>query len=359
MRYAKIGIGILTLFLTALAGNVSWGQETTPEVTASIEPSPTSTSTSTPTPTPTNTPTWTPVVITQPPVVITLPVIITQPAVVITQPPVVITQQVIIQQPAIVPLPTAVPNNGNTDTTSSNAPAYGWTRFESIAFIPVIGTWNFRSNRNASDGAYHESADQGALFRLAFDGDGVRLGFRVRRNGGDFHLRLDNNLLGVFSARLNTDGDEAEHSVVTEEYFFDSGYHVLDIFISNLPEHGAVGIDFVEVFNGPPLPVQVDDVTGRHDVKSVQQISAPPTPMPTATDIPLQPLIIEVLVAYDENANGNADLNEGVRDMSIRLLDAVNGDLLVSDFTDNQGSLRLQVMTAHDVIIYIPVLGQS
>jgi hypothetical protein len=52
-------------------------------------------------------------------------------------------------------------------------------------------------------------------------------------------------------------------------------------------------------------------------------------------------------------------MNEGVRDISVRVLDAVNGDLLASDFTDSQGSLRLQIITAHDVIIYIPVLGQS
>jgi hypothetical protein len=358
MRYAKIGIGILTLLLTALAGNVSWGQEITPEVTDVVEPTSTATNTSAPTPTATNTPTWTAVVITQPPIIVTIPVIITQPAIVITQPPIVITQQVVIQQPVIVPLPTAVPSNGNNaENTNSNAPAYGWTRFESIAFIPVIGTWNYRSNRNASDGAYHESADQGALFRLPFDGDGIRLGFRIRRNGGDFHLRLDNETLAVFSTNSLT--DEAEYSVVTEEYFIESGYHVLDIYISNLPEHGAIGIDFVEIFNGPPLPVQVEDVTGRNDVARVQLISSPPTPIATATNTPLQPLVIEVLVAYDENANNNADMNEGVRDISVRVLDAVNGDLLASDFTDSQGSLRLQIMTAHDVIIYIPVLGRS
>ena len=59
MRYAKIGIGILTLLLTALAGNVSWGQEITPEVTDVVEPTSTATNTSTPTPTATDTPTWT------------------------------------------------------------------------------------------------------------------------------------------------------------------------------------------------------------------------------------------------------------------------------------------------------------
>jgi hypothetical protein len=290
------------------------------------------------------------VVITQPPVVIT------QPPIVITQPPIIITQPVPVPPPVIIPLSTAVPSPAG-GITEPITPPYGWTRYESNAFIQVVGHWRLRTNQNASDGAYYEVAASGALLRFAFEGDGIRLGFRVRSYGGDFQMRLDNELLDAFSATL-VDGN-AEHSVMTREYFVDPGYHVLDLYISRVPENGAVGIDFVEIFTGPPLPVQVDDMSGQQDVVRVELVSAPPTPAPTATAIPEQPLIIEVLVAYDENANGSADLNEGVRDVSVRVLDALTGDLLVSNFTGAQGSLRLQVLTAHDVVVYIPLLGQS
>jgi hypothetical protein len=339
--------------------------EATAEVTAVVTPSPTATPTAIPSPTPTVTPSWTPVIIvvTQPPQPTLPPVIITQPPqptlapIVITQPPVIITQPVVIPV-----LPTPVPATSNNPLTN-NSPAssnrFGWQRYESIEFIQVVGRWQLRTTSNASDGAYHEAETEEAIFRFPFDGEGLRLGFRVQPYGGSFHLRVDNRTLDVFDSMLTEDNTQIR-SVVTREYFFDSGYHVLDIYVSVLPEYGGVAIDFVEVFNGPSLPRSTMDAPGgMREAIEIALVSAPPTR--TLTPIPPVPSLItvDVVVAYDLNANGEIDPNEGAREVSIRAVDTLTNALLASTVTDFSGFVRMQVSTTNDLQLVIPLLGET
>jgi hypothetical protein len=343
---------ILCLMIVTSFGQIS-AQEATPEVTAEITPTDIPTATSSPTPSPT----WTSVVITsvvtQPPIVITQPpIVITMPPVVVTIPPIVVTRQVIVPvMPTVVPLATIITNN-------SPANEFGWQRYESIEFIQVVGFWQLRTAQNASDGAYHETDRQEALFRFPFEGDGIRLGFRLQHNGGSFHLRVDNRTLDIFDTGL-TD-ENGERSVITREYFFDSGYHVMDIFVSTLPEYGQAAVDFVEIFNGPPVPqATIDSPAGMRDALDIQLVSAPPTPTSTPAPLTASIITVDVVIAYDLNANGEIDPNEGAQDISIRSVDTLTNALLASNSTDASGFARVQVTTTHDVMLVIPLLGET
>jgi hypothetical protein len=340
----------------------TFAQEATPEVT--VEITPTDIPTATFSPTPTITPTWTsvvvttvvtqPVVVTQPPIVITQPpVVITMPPVVVTIPPVIITRQVIVPVVSTsVPLAT---------TRNSNPPSneFGWQRYESIEFIPVVGVWQLRTAQNASDGAYHETDRQEAVFRFPFEGDGIRLGFRLQRNGGSFHLRVDNHTLDIFDTQF-PDSDTTKRSVITREYFFDAGYHVMDIFVSTLPEYGQVAVDFVEIFNGPPVPhATIDSPAGMRDALDIQLVDAPPTPTSTPAPLTASVITVDVIIAYDLNANGEIDPNEGAQNISIRAVDTLTNALLASNVTDASGFARVQVTTTHDLLLVIPLLGET
>jgi hypothetical protein len=72
-----------------------------------------------------------------------------------------------------------------------------------------------------------------------------------------------------------------------------------------------------------------------------------------------QVISVDVVVAYDANNNETVDPTEGIRTVSIRAVDATTNTLLASAITDEAGFVRLQVIAARDVLIVIPILGES
>jgi len=48
-----------------------------------------------------------------------------------------------------------------------------------------------------------------------------------------------------------------------------------------------------------------------------------------------------------------------VRGISVRVVSESTGDLLASGYTDERGTLRLQVVTREAVIVHIPLLGET
>jgi hypothetical protein len=120
------------------------------------------------------------------------------------------------------------------------------------------------------------------------------------------------------------------------------------------------------VFTGPPLPVPVEGEAAdvptavpQQDVAGVVLLSAPPTTMPTRNPQPASVVTLVITVAYDANASGTSDLDEGVRGVSVRVVSSDTGDLLTSGFTDERGTLRLQVVTRGEVLVHIPLLGET
>jgi len=353
----------------------------TPTATATITPSPTVTSTATVTPsatvtnvatlTPSETatltttatvtppsPTWTAIVET---VVVPQTVVVTPPIIPTLPPPIIIL-------PTFPPPPTALPPvvmQPPPPPAASPTPGFGWQRFESSAFIAVIGSWGLGQDSRASAGGYRQSASAGAKLRFPFTGDGVRVIYRAHPQGGRFELILD----GTTSlAVVDTHADEVAYHFAGP-FFVEAGYHVLDV-VALAPRSGesAVAIDAVEVFRGPPLPTRIvttpepDDLAReatRQPVANIALVSQPPTPQPTTTPVPEVLVEVEVVVAYDLNRNDSADPNEGVQGISARMLDTTTNRLLASGLTDERGFVRLQAVTANPVTVVVPYFGET
>jgi hypothetical protein len=67
-------------------------------------------------------------------------------------------------------------------------------------------------------------------------------------------------------------------------------------------------------------------------------------------------LSIEVLLAYDDNSNQEADFNEGVEGLSVRVVDGTTNRILGSAITSEQGIVQIQVQTLRTVRVVVPAL---
>jgi hypothetical protein len=84
---------------------------------------------------------------------------------------------------------------------------------------------------------------------------------------------------------------------------------------------------------------------------------APPPPsLPVATRAP-QMYVIDVQIYYDRNANLRMDADEGIIDVLTRAYDAVTGELLAIDYTDEMGGLRFTVPSPRPVRVSVPFFG--
>jgi uncharacterized repeat protein (TIGR01451 family) len=243
---------------------------------------------------------------------------------------------------------------------------YGWTRYESIDLIPVTGRWVLRSMQNASDGAYHESRDSGAILRFPFEGEGFRIGYRSEVHGGSFQMMLDGAFLTVYETdmqAIDPDLNPARQTFVTQAHWVTPGYHVIDI-VCLSDGQGAQGcnIDYIEIFVGPPIPIAPTIVavpTQAIVVEHVELIAAPPTLAPTAIPTSDSVMAVDVFVTVDLNTNQQVEPNEGVVGMSIQAVDVSNNTTLATSLTDESGFVRIRVATGNDVVLLIPMLGES
>ena len=327
----------------------------------------TATLTATPPVTPTETATLTPT-----------PLLI--PTVIATQTPV----EVIVTQPVFITKLPATPASDGTGSSSGNGPGgsssgadplpdgvapselYGWTRHESVDLIQVTGRWALRTMRDASDGAYHEARDAGALLRFPFEGDGFRVGYRSEVNGASFQILLDGEFLALYGtnyAAIDPELDPVRQTFVSGPHWVTPGYHVVDL-ICLAAGDGSAGcnVDYIEVFRGPPIPVAPTVVavpSAAVEVANVELVAAPPTLAPTASPQPEAVISVDVLVSVDLNTNGQVDANEGVVGLTVRAVDVSNNTLLATAVTDESGFVRVRVASREDVVLLIPVLGES
>jgi hypothetical protein len=321
---------------------------------------PTSAATDTAIPTITETPSITPSPTATPTAIIETVIV----PVVITSPPLVI---IATAPPASSP-PTPIPPTSAPPPASSaniaptqQTPFYGWQRYQSIHFIPVIGTWAIQTDYAASARQYRRSSDVGAIARYPFTGDGVRLAYQVAPTGCAFDLVVDEVVIASFDSYADELGWR-----LAGPYFLSNGYHVLDIRSrASTPNICTVGFDYIDVFTNVPVPESAQVVLNPPtevpalEVARVALVSAPPTLAPTVTPIPTGIVALTVIVAYDANASGSADIGEGVAGMSVRLVDATSGELLQSGFTDERGQLNLQVVSREPITATIPLLGET
>lgn len=287
--------------------------------------------------------------------------------------------------PQVAPVAPAEQGETSSSETSSNpttnidsplpdgvAPSdiYGWRRYESVDLIQVIGNWQLRSMSNASDGAYHESRDAGALLRYPFEGDGFRIGYRSEVNGASIQVSLDGEFVNVIESNfLAIDPDLAplRQSFVTQPYWVDTGYHLVDLMcLADGAGSEGCNIDYIEVFIGPPIPIiaqptvlAIPENESVIVVSAVELVSAPPTLAPTSTAIAASVITVDVIVSADLNANDQVDANEGIEGMTVRAVNVADNSLLATSMTDASGFVRITTSTTSDVILLIPALGES
>jgi len=82
----------------------------------------------------------------------------------------------------------------------------------------------------------------------------------------------------------------------------------------------------------------------------------PPPPPPAATPVP-ELFVVEVLLYYDQNNNAQSDPQEGISDVLVRAFDALTGELLSIDYTDEVGYLRFTVPGAGPLHVNAPFFG--
>jgi hypothetical protein len=87
-----------------------------------------------------------------------------------------------------------------------------------------------------------------------------------------------------------------------------------------------------------------------------------PTPPSAAADMPVATAtpglyVLEMLLYYDQNENGQSDPGEGISSVLARAYDALNGELLSIDYTDETGYLRFTVPTRGPVRVSVPFFG--
>ncbi|MCA9889610.1 MAG: hypothetical protein KC546_14620, partial [Anaerolineae bacterium] len=311
------------------------------ETPVSATPTATATVTLTETPTPTATPTATIVVNT---VVVEQTVVVPQtivvPRTVVVPQPIIITPFVVtpfvvtpinLQPIPVYPVQTVSVHSAMAQPQPTATPEFGWRRQESSAFIAVIGSWSLKSDARASAGGYRQSASGNARLRFPFTGDAIRLIYQAHTQGGAMGLLLDGQPL----ERIDTYSEDPAFRLAGP-YFLKPGYHVLDI-AALYGESGqqAIAIDAVDVFHGPPMPTieptpEILPTGDSRETVAFELVSAPATPLPTSTPEPPTRVTVEVIIAYDLNRNDSAEPNEGVHDMTVRLLDTTTNRVLTT-----------------------------
>lgn len=243
-----------------------------------------------------------------------------------------------------------------------------WVAFESDH--PAIrykeGSWTPIGSLQASQGQYHFTEDATAKMSFTFTGEAVRVRYVGFTNGGVWKVLLDGMIVDVIDAYAPIGTFTG-----TQVYTVRAGEHTLELqntANANTASSGhMLALDAVQVYRpdaltlivpGGVLPTDIPTPT-LIPASDVELIAAPPSPQPTATDIPIQVVSASIVIGYDENANGVIDVSEGVRGISVRLVEVGTNDVLAHTFTDEQGFAQLQASTNSLVLLVVPYFGES
>lgn len=105
----------------------------------------------------------------------------------------------------------------------------------------------------------------------------------------------------------------------------------------------------------PPTPTPAATPSPVVRVRPLAITSAAATPTPG----PLQPVVVQLTIYYDENDNRAPDVNEGVSGISVRALDAVSNQALGHVFSDRYGHATLSLAATGEVRVSVPYLGYN
>lgn len=271
-----------------------------------------------------------------------------------------------------VPVVTEPIPNATLSLTNGHDPFEGWVSFESDhpALDYTAGEWVPIGSRIASQGQYHYSLDKSASLRFSFTGQGLRIHYVTFNNGGIFEVWIDGSIVDAidsYSAEAQFPG--------TKIYTLLEGTHEVELRNAGMKNHDSAGymlaLDAIQVYHPDALTYIGDLPTSTPSptyapIRNIQQIQGPPTIQPTFTAIPPAQISVSIIVAYDENSNRQADVNEGVKGISVRLVEVESNRVIAQAFTDERGYAQVQAVTnlSAQLVIpyfsgYYPVSGRS
>jgi len=252
-----------------------------------------------------------------------------------------------------------------TDATDEPPPYRGWYSFESDhPLVRYSPPWQARQVLGASRGQYHRTEQVIGSMSFPFEGEGLRIRYVAAQNMGMFDVIVDDVLID----RVDAYSPERIFPG-TGVYTLSKGAHMLTIRSSqqknDLSEGYVVGLDAIQVFRGsenmliltPPVET-VTPTASPVPAVSIELVSAPSTVQNTHTPIPPAELNLSVVIAYDENGNRAVDPAEGVRDISVRVVEAGSNTVMAQTITDTQGHAQLTLTTSEDIRVVVPYFGK-
>lgn len=251
------------------------------------------------------------------------------------------------------------------DATNAAPPYQGWFSFESDnPHVTYATRWEPRQVPEASRGQYHRTEDVTSAAYFAFEGEGLRIRYVAARNMGMFQVIVDGEVLDTIDAYA----PELRYPV-TQVYTLSRGTHRLELRPTadkNAQSEGFVtALDAVHVYRGSPYTLIVTPMRETATATStprqaarIELVAAPPTLQATASPAAPSEITVSVLIAYDENGNGAVDPAEGVRGMSVRLVEAGTNRVIGHTLTDAGGYAELHVVMTDAVRVVVPYLAQ-
>jgi hypothetical protein len=243
-----------------------------------------------------------------------------------------------------------------------------WASFESDhpAIRYTSGSWTPLQSSRASQGQYHFTEDTDALVQFTFIGEAVRVRYIGFTNGGIWHLVIDEEIVETIDAYAPIGTFTG-----TDVYTLSPGEHTIELRNTEDANPASSGhmlaFDAVQVYHSDALTLIVPGgvlpsatpTSTLIPAQDIELIAAPPSPQPTATTIPVQEVSASIVIGYDENANGTLDVSEGVRGISVRLVEVGTNHVLAHAFTDEQGFAQLQAATHASVLLVVPYFSES
>ena len=251
------------------------------------------------------------------------------------------------------------------DATDEPPPYTGWYSFESdhptVRYSPP---WQAKQVLGASRGQYHRLDNVTGSMSFTFEGEGLRIRYVAAQNMGIFDVIVDDVLID----RVDAYSPERIFPG-TRVYTLSKEVHTLTIRSTqqknDLSDGYVVGLDAIQVFRGsdnmliltPPVETATPTLSPVPAV-SIELVSAPSTVQPTHTPIPPAELNLSVVIAYDENGNRAVDPAEGVRDISVRIVEAGSNTVMAQTITDTRGHAQLTLTTSDDIRVVVPYFGK-
>jgi hypothetical protein len=251
------------------------------------------------------------------------------------------------------------------DATDEPPPYTGWYSFESdhptVRYSPP---WQAKQVLGASRGQYHRLDNVTGKMSFIFEGEGLRIRYVSAQNMGMFDVIVDDLLIDRVDAYSS---DRIFPG--TRIYTLSKGVHTLTIRSTqqknDLSEGYVVGLDAIQVFRGSqnmliltPSAETMTPTSSPVPAISIELVSAPSTVQPTHTPIPPAELYLSVVIAYDENGNRAVDPAEGVRDISVRVVEAGSNTVMAQTITDTHGYAQLTLTTSEDIRVVVPYFGK-